>query len=165
MNVYDIQTLFEYNRWANSRTLQSVENLTEEQLNADMKNSFGGILSTLVHICGAEYVWLQRFTGMQPAIFIKKDDFPNLELLKTKWKEVEEGYAKYLAKLTEEELARTFTITTQKGDVISQKVWQALQHLVNHSTYHRGQITTMVRQIGSTPMGTDLITFYRQKNS
>jgi uncharacterized damage-inducible protein DinB len=86
-----------------------------------------------------------------------------MDTVRTKWEEVNEGYKKYLAVLTEDELARGFEITTQKGDRFSQLVWQALQHLVNHSSYHRGQITTMLRQIGGTPISTDLIAYYRLK--
>jgi uncharacterized damage-inducible protein DinB len=45
----------------------------------------------------------------------------------------------------------------------AQPLWQCLQHVANHSTYHRGQITTMLRQLGAKPAGTDLIGFYRER--
>ena len=41
--------------------------------------------------------------------------------------------------------------------------WQALQHLANHGTYHRGQVATLLRQLGVKPVSTDLIAFYRER--
>lgn len=165
MTVSDIRLLLEFNFWANAKMLQSLESVPEEKLYEDLKSSFGGIHATLVHMCGAEDIWLQRLTNVTPAVYMKKESYPAIGAVRIKWKEVDEGYKKYLSALTEDELARDFEITTQKGDRFSQKVRESLQHLVNHSSYHRGQITTMLRQIGGTPVGTDMITFYRLKNS
>jgi uncharacterized damage-inducible protein DinB len=47
--------------------------------------------------------------------------------------------------------------------VLRNPLWQALQHLVNHGSYHRGQVTTMLRQVGAGPVSTDLIVFYRER--
>ena len=164
MNIDDFKVLYEFNSWANARTRQAVESLPEEKIYIDMKNSFGSIHGTLVHLVGAENVWLQRVSGASVGVFIKGEQFPTYESLKTKWSEVEEGWQKYILALSEEVLPRTLTYKNLKGDEVSDIVWMALQHIVNHSTYHRGQITTMIRQAGGTPVGTDLIAFYRQRN-
>ena len=164
MNKSDLTTLFDFNRWANARTLEAIKSVPEEKLYLDLKDSFGGIHATLVHYCGAENVWLQRLTGVTPPQYMKKEDYPTYASVKVKLLDVEEGYKKYFSTLTEEDLLKDYIITTQKGDTFAQKVWQSLQHLVNHSSYHRGQITTMIRQVGGTPIGTDLISFYRLQN-
>ena len=164
MNIADFKTLFEFNSWANARTLQAVDTLPEEQLYVDLKNSFGSIHGTLVHLCGAEDIWLQRMNGADPGVFMKKDAFPTYASVKARWSDVEAGWKKYISVLTETELGRTLTFHNLKGEQVTQKVWQSLQHLVNHSTYHRGQITTMIRQSGGKPVGTDLIAFYRLQN-
>lgn len=164
MTIQDFQILFEFNSWANVRTEQAVESLPEEKLYIDLKNSFGSIHGTLVHLAGAEDIWLQRMNGADPGKFMKKDEYPTYTSVKTKWSEVEAGWQKYISTVKEEELARTLVFHNLKGEQVSQLVWQSLQHLVNHSSYHRGQITTMIRQSGGTPVGTDLITFYRLKN-
>ncbi len=163
MTIREFQVLFKFNSWANARTLQAVDSLPEDQLYNDLKNSFGSIHGTLVHLCGAEDIWLQRLNGANPGVFMKKDNFPTYASVKLKWNDVEEGFQLYLSKLTEEELVRTLIFNTLKGDTVTQKVWQSLQHLVNHSTYHRGQITTLIRQSGGIPVGTDLIAFYREQ--
>ena len=164
MTITDFKILFEFNSWANARTIQALDSLPEEQLYVDLKNSFGSIHGTLVHLCGAEDIWLQRMNGSDPGVFMKKENFPTYASVKTKWGEVETGWEKYLLKLTNEQLAQPLTFHNLKGEKVTQIVWQSLQHLVNHSTYHRGQITTMIRQSGGTPIGTDLIAFYRLQN-
>ncbi len=163
MTIQEFITLFKFNSWANARTLQAVDTLSEELLYVDLKNSFGSIHGTLVHLCGAEDIWLQRMNGSDPGVFMKKEQYPTYASVKTKWKEVEVGWDKHLLQLTDKQLAQTLTFHNLKGEKVSQIVWQSLQHLVNHSTYHRGQITTMIRQSGGTPIGTDLIAFYRQQ--
>jgi uncharacterized damage-inducible protein DinB len=88
---------------------------------------------------------------------------PDYSAVKAKWQEAEKGMLTYVHSLTEEQLSQTFTFLNIKSEPVSNVLWQALQHLVNHGTYHRGQITSMIRQLGGTPANTDLIGFYRQK--
>jgi uncharacterized damage-inducible protein DinB len=164
MTTQDFRILFDFNSWANVRTIQALDTLQEEKLYVDLKNSFGSIHGTLVHLCGAEDIWLQRLNGADPGVFMKKDQYPTYTSVKTKWKEVDAGWEKYFPKLTDEQLTQSLTFHNLKGEKVTQIVWQSLQHLVNHSTYHRGQITTMIRQSGGTPIGTDLIAFYRLQN-
>ncbi len=163
MTINDFTLLFDFNNWANARTRRAVESLPEEKLYVDMKNSFGSIHGTVVHIVGAEDIWLQRLQGAERGIFMKQEDYPTYESVKTKWNDVEKQFAQFLPTMTEEILARDLVFFNLKGEKVSQKIWMSLQHLVNHSTYHRGQITTLVRQASGTPVGTDLIAFYRQR--
>jgi uncharacterized damage-inducible protein DinB len=97
--------------------------------------------------------------------FLTVADLPNITAVKSKWEEVEKGMLSYVHSLNEEQLQTTFTFLNFKGEPVSNVLWQALQHLVNHGTYHRGQITSMIRQLGGTPANTDLIGFYRQKSN
>lgn len=64
--------------------------------------------------------------------------------------------------VTPDDLVRVHDIRTTKGEPYSHPLWQMMQHLINHGTYHRGQVTTMLRQLGVKPVATDLIAFYRQ---
>ena len=162
MNAIDFNHLFRFNNWANARTRQAMESLPEEKLYVDMKNSFGSIHGTVVHIVGAEDIWLQRLNGADRGHFMKPEEYPTYASVAKKWNELEQAFSAYLKGLTDEILARDLVFHNLRGEQVSQKVWMSLQHLVNHSTYHRGQITTLVRQAGGTPIGTDLIAYYRQ---
>jgi uncharacterized damage-inducible protein DinB len=76
---------------------------------------------------------------------------------------VEASRQQFLAALTDADVLRDVHYTDTRGNQHVTPLWQLMQHVVNHSTYHRGQITTMLRQVGATPMPTDLIFFYREQ--
>ena len=69
----------------------------------------------------------------------------------------------YVGGLSAADLERSFDYRDMKGNPHSSLLWQTLQHVANHSTYHRGQVTTLLRQLGAKPVGTDLIGFYRER--
>ena len=163
MTLSDINLLFEFNYWAKAKMLGALDTLPEADLYKDFKTSFKGIHGTLVHICAAENTWLQRFAGNPSPKFLKIDDLPTYAAVKTKWSEVEKEMLSYVGGLNEEVLTQKFSFTTSDGKSVSNVRWQTLQHLVNHGTYHRGQITSLIRQLGGTPVSTDLIAFYRQR--
>lgn len=162
MDIQDFRTLYEYNSWANHRTLDSCASLTPEQFTRDLGSSFGSVRDTLVHILGAEWIWLERWHGRVPAGLPVAKDFPDLESVRRRWAEVERDLIDYIASLTPEDLQRTIQFKTLAGVPVSQPLWPCLQHLANHSTYHRGQIATLLRQLGAKPVSTDLIGFYRE---
>ncbi len=161
MTLQEIKTLHAYNAWANNRVFGNVENLPAEQYMKDMKSSHGGIHGTLTHLVGTEKIWLERFTGnVQP--FLKATEIPNVAELKKAWERTGYETAKWLGMMSDKKLNEIFEMKTLKGDVYKHIYWQAFQHVVNHSSYHRGQIITMLRQIDAQPISTDLIQFYRE---
>ena len=164
MDIQDFRTLYQYNSWANHRTLDSCASLTPEQFTRDMGSSFGSVRDTLVHILGAEWIWLERWHGRVPAGLPAAKDFPDLESVRRRWTEVERDLTDYIASLTPEDLQRVVQFKTLAGVPVSQPLWPCLQHLANHSTYHRGQIATLLRQLGAKPVSTDLIGFYREQS-
>lgn len=166
MHLQDIHNLYEYNYWANHRLLEIIETLAQEQFTKDLGSSHGGIQGTLVHTMGAEEIWLKRWKGESPATFYSAEDFPTIEALSNQWEMVEMemmGFCHLLK--TEEDIKKSISYKNLKGEAFSQPLWQLMQHLVNHSTYHRGQIVTMLRQIGVKPVGTDLVTYFREQHT
>jgi uncharacterized damage-inducible protein DinB len=164
MTIAEIRTLYEYNYWAKARIMNVVETLSHDQFTKNLGSSHGGVHGTLVHIMGAEEIWLKRWQGTSPSSFYKAEDFPTFDAVENHWKMVEHEMMGYCHMLkTENDIQRVVTYKDLKGNQYSQLLWQAMQHLVNHSTYHRGQVVTMLRQLGVKPIGTDLITFYREK--
>src|ERR1700689_3822285 len=67
------------------------------------------------------------------------------------------------ASLNADDLHRIVQYKTVAGTAQAQPLWQMLQHVANHSTYHRGQVTTLLRQLGAKATSTDLIAFYRER--
>lgn len=165
MNVDDFRILFDYNSWANRRTLDACAALDSEQFTRDLGSSFRSVRDTLVHIGGAEWIWLERWHGRSPQGMPPGSDFPDLESVRRRSAEIERNLLDYVASLTPENLQRVMRFKAMNGAAMAEPLWQCLQHLANHGTYHRGQITTMLRQLGAKPVGTDLIGYYRQLNA
>ena len=160
MTLSELKLLHAYNSWADNRIFEALAQLSPEQYTQDMKGSHGGIQSTLVHLVGAEKVWLERFQGdAQP--FLSEHTPGSLADLKGIWEKVGYDTATWLNSMNDKKLQEAFTMKNLKGETFTHVYWQAFQHVVNHSTYHRGQIITMLRQLGVKPPGTDLIMFYR----
>ena len=67
--------------------------------------------------------------------------------------------------LTQEDLDRVIEYQTMKFGAYRNPLWESMQHVVNHGTYHRGQVTTLLRQLGARPMLTDLMHFYRERSA
>jgi len=165
MNRQDIFTLYEYNAWANGRVLRAVEPLAPEMFLKDLKNSFPSVRDTLAHILGAEWIWLRRWHGESPSQILPAADFPSLASLKERFAALETERHAFLEGLTEKRLTQSFDYKDTAGNAHSLRLVQSLQHLVNHGTYHRGQITTMLRQLGATPVSTDMSRFYLERDS
>lgn len=161
MTLSELKLLHAYNSWATNRIFDALSRVPEDIYLRDFKSSHGGVHGTLVHMVGAEKIWLERFLGdTQP--FLNKDSVRSLSELKTIWEKVGFETAKWLGTMSDRKLQDTFTMKTSKGDTFVHVFWQAFQHKVNHSSYHRGQIVTMLRQMDVKPPTTDLIQFYRE---
>ena len=163
MTPHEIQLLFTYNDWANKRALQAASVLTPEQFTKPLGNSFSSIRDTLAHIAGAEWIWLQRFQGNSPSAMPDNSQFADIAALQSHWTPIAAELLDFVAGLTQENLDSVMEYKTMKFGVYSNPMWQSLQHVVNHGTYHRGQVTTMLRQLGAQPILTDLMHFYRER--
>lgn len=159
MNKTDAEFLYEYNRWANARTLDAASRLTPEQFTRDLQSSHRSVRDTLAHTLAAEWIWLERWKGTSPKSLLNPADFPTMEPLKARWAEVEKDYLTFLDSVTDGSLSAVIAYTNTKGEEWKYPLGQMMQHLMNHSTYHRGQVTTMLRQLGALPVPVDLLVF------
>jgi uncharacterized damage-inducible protein DinB len=158
-----VQTLFAYDSWANRRSFEACAALTPEQFTQALGSSFPSVRDTLAHIVGAQFVWLERFHGRVPPGLLPPADFPDLASLTAKLNELQKSLTDYVAGLPSQDLQANFEYRDLKGRVHNNVRWHVLQHLANHGTYHRGQITTLLRQLGAKPVSTDLSAFYRER--
>ena len=163
MTPEEIQLLFAYDAWANARTLEACAALTPEQFTRGLGSSFSSVRDTLAHIVGAQWIWSERFNGRPTAGMPKADAYPDLASLGLRWAEVERDLLAFVNKISLPHLDGSFEYRDTKGDSHRSLYRETLQHLVNHGTYHRGQVTTLLRQLGAKPIGTDLIAFYRER--
>jgi uncharacterized damage-inducible protein DinB len=164
MNKDDIQLLYEYDRWANNRVLQAVLALSDEQFTRDLGGSFRSVRDTLVHIIGGEWGWLTYWKEPNPSavkdLWTRHDAlfhpsaFPNVAAVQSKWAEVEKEQTEFVNGVTNESLGKMLPFRTTQVSL-----GHLMQHMANHSTYHRGQVALMMRQLGAEPLATDFHVF------
>ncbi|HKW15455.1 MAG TPA: DinB family protein [Candidatus Krumholzibacteria bacterium] len=160
MDVIEIRTLFAFNRWANDRILTACRLLTDEEFQRDLRSSHGGVRGTLVHTLWAEWVWFRRWVGESPKTVLDEKDFPDVTAVESRWNELDQERRLFLATISDEKLTSTFSYVNRKEEHWEYSYLRAMQHTLNHSTYHRGQIVTMLRQLDRTPPVTDLLVFF-----
>jgi uncharacterized damage-inducible protein DinB len=163
MSPEDVRTLFDYNVWANRRSLAAAEGLSDEQFTKPLGSSFSSVRDTLAHICGGEWVWLERFHGRTPTAMPDIKEFATVAALRGHWIPQEEDLLNFVGGLTQESLEGVLVYKTMNFGTYRNPLCHALQHLANHGTYHRGQVTTLLRQLGAQPILTDLMHFYRER--
>ena len=163
MNKRDVEYLYEYSRWANAQVLDAVSKLTPEQFTRDLHSSHRSVRDTLAHILAAEWIWLERWRGVSPSALLAPTEFPTVESLATKWANVEGDYAEFIDGITDESLATVITYKNTKGEEWAYPLGQMMQHVMNHSSYHRGQVATMLRQLGAEVNPVDLLVFMDEK--
>jgi uncharacterized damage-inducible protein DinB len=166
MTKDDIQLLYEYDRWANNRALQAASALSAEEFTRDLGGSFPSVRDTLVHIIGGEWIWLAYWKApslgsgfltdlraRRDALF-NPDTFPNVSAVQLKWAEVEKEQTEFVNQVTNELLEKMLPFRATQV-----RLAHLMQHLANHSTYHRGQLVLMMRQLDAEPVATDFHVF------
>ena len=164
MTLNDLRSLLDYHYWARDRMLAALAAITPEQYTRDLGSSFRSIRETAVHVYAAEWAWYSRWQGQSPTALIEAETFPDLASLRQAWNELEAKVRAFLEDLGDNGLERVIEYKLLSGEPGASPFWQMLQHVVNHASYHRGQITTMLRQMGAAPgRPMDLIAFYRTR--
>jgi uncharacterized damage-inducible protein DinB len=164
MDLNSIQQLYAYNSWANQRTIAGCETLTTDQFLEPLGGSFGSVRNTLAHIMDVEWLYIERWYGRSPSAFPKPENYPDLSHIKERWNTIDSDMDQFLRELSPERLTKVIEFRNIKGILSRHPLWHVMQHVVNHGTYHRGQITTLLRQLGATPQASDLIFFYRERS-
>ncbi len=152
-----------YNIWANERICRILEKLPGEILDKEIKSSFSTIRKTVYHIWDAETLWYNRLNGRS----LKK--WPS-ELFKGSFPEFQNEFLggsgkffMYVINKDKKDLEKELSYKSVKGEPFTNRISHVIQHVVNHSTFHRGQIITMLRNAGVTELfPTDFIAFERE---
>lgn len=167
MNIADIRKLFDYTEWANDLAMDAAAKLPDANLRRDFGISHKSIFGTLLHMAGAEWLWLERWHGRSP----RKDEAwaqwttescADLAQLTDRWKRVVDRRAEFIAQLDEERLAADLPFKLLSGDPSSMQLVDQMQHVANHATLHRGQVVGMIRQLAIEPPSTDLLFYLRR---
>lgn len=165
MNPATIGGLYRYNDWANEQLLDAASRLPAADFTRDLSSSHRSIRDTLTHIVWSEWIWLQRWKGVSPTLVFAPADFPDAEALRERFRSVSGERSAFLGETSAATLLQVVEYTNLQGETWRYPLWQQLHHVVNHSTYHRGQVVTLLRQTGAAAPATDLLVYYDQGGS
>ncbi|HAO47541.1 MAG TPA: DinB family protein [Ferruginibacter sp.] len=153
-----------YTIWANQKLFDCIRDLPEEQLDREIISSFSSIRKTMLHMWDAEAIWWQRLK-LEERVLRPSDDFSGdlSELVKRSVRQ-SQIWRDWVDAATEAQLQHVFAYQNTKKEQFKQPVFEMLVHIANHGTYHRGQLVTMLRQLGVEKIPqTDIIVFFRKK--
>ena len=160
MTIRDIRRLYEYLFWAHERMMSGVQQLTPEEFGRDLGASHRSVRETLVHMMSVEWLYLSRWHGVFPDKMLSLEAFPTLEGLEERWSGIRRELRGFLGRVKKEHLNNLMVYRNIGGEEVKLPLHVGLMHLVNHATYHRGQIANMFRQLGKETEPTDLFRYY-----
>ena len=162
MKVY-LEKLASYNIWANSRLFEMMKDLSEEQWVQNTSGSFKSIGHTLQHILMAQVAWDCRINNVSyPDWMANRDSVRTKAEVIAALKASSESFLQLIASKSESELEKIITYSDLKGNPFDNSLSEIIVHVMNHSTFHRGQIVHILRDFGCTNiMATDFILFCR----
>jgi uncharacterized damage-inducible protein DinB len=149
--------LFEYNYWARDRQLQACAALAPEDFTRPLGGSFPSLRDILAHMLGVERLWLERWRGNPAPGLPPAAEFPGLAAIEVRWRAVEADMRAYLAGLTDADLCRVVSYVNTRGETWTYPLDRMLYHLWNHQSYHRGQVTDRLRQLGAPAVPVDFL--------
>lgn len=133
----------------------------DERMGEAVARNMPQSLATLQHIYLAELVWFDRISGNEEALITHYEAPGNIADLLAAFRDV---HAKWLGWLDAvEDLDVLIPHRNLKGEAFRMPAWQVVLHVVNHGSYHRGQVAAALRAAGFAPPDTDLIIWYRQQ--
>lgn len=161
-----INQLTAYDCWATRQMNRFLSQLDEAKLTMEIASSFSSLQKTVFHIKNAQALWLKRFHG-ESTLGWQENDFAGWDTLWKQWEQIAEEFRAYATWLSEVELLEEFDYQNTKGQAFRQPRYEAILHVVNHGTYHRGQLVTMAREAGVTEgiPATDIIVYFRTVGS
>ncbi len=181
MDLADIQTLYAYNRWANERLFAALDKLSEQQFATQIQSSFPSIRETVFHILFAEWLWLKRWQGTSPRSTLpdpdgsiatwntlssggipRAKDLATLTVLKAFADTIEQERQDFFRGLNEGVLQAPLQFSDMAGTPYAEPLVHLMQHVANLSSYHRGQVTTLLRQLGAETVALDMVYFFRE---
>jgi uncharacterized damage-inducible protein DinB len=152
-----------FNVWANKVITEQINQLPEEQTHKEIISSFPSLYKTVMHMMEVENIWWQRLKLVEhttPSGWFTG----SFKELSKKLLQLSQQWLEWVSAANEANITHVFAYHNTKKELFKQPVYEVLLHLFNHQTYHRGQLVTMLRQLGVDKIPpTDFIVFCRSK--
>ena len=150
-----------YTAWASGRLVEAAAGLTQEELTRDFGTADKSVLGTLVHVFGADRLWLARLKGEPANTYLTDADY-RLTVLQNDWPALYQRWKAWADGVTDATANAELSYADMSGNPFRQQVGLLVFHVVNHGTHHRGQVSGFLRAMGHAPPKLDLSFYYRE---
>jgi uncharacterized damage-inducible protein DinB len=149
-----LATMLDYSRWADERLIAAASELTDDQYTRHLGGGFGSIQAVIAHLAAAGNAWRTRFEGGRVTTLLTETQLPTVDAARRELMAAYDSFAQEAAR-SADELNATFEYRNIKNIDVRVPRWVILRQFTNHSTYHRGQLSAMLRMLDKTPPATD----------
>ena len=139
-----------YNQWANKQMINTLLQMPAGAVDKEIESSFPSLRKTVYHTWAAEDIWLQRLQHVAKPVWVAAAFDGTFEEACHNWEQVSAQLTHYVTAMEDTALHNVLHYHDTKGNAWHRPIWQVVQHVNNHATYHRGQLVTMARQAGAT---------------
>ena len=146
-----LRDMFEYVRWGDGLAIAAARTVPNDGYYRDQNISIGSIHKLMVHCMSAQWIWLCRWRGESPTRLENHEDYPTRDALEQRWPLVHSAMLDFLGLQTPKSLAREVQYKNTRGEVFSVPLGNLMLHVIDHASYHRGQLNTMIKHAGGTP--------------
>ncbi len=146
-----LQHMFDFVQWGDNELLAAARMVPDEGYYREQGISIGSIHKLLVHEMAAQWIWLSRWRGENPTRLENHEDYPTRDSVLLRWPLVHSAINDFMGTQTPKSLARDVQYRNIKGELFSLPLGDLMQHVIDHATYHRGQINTMIKHAGGHP--------------
>lgn len=150
--------LLRYNNWANRLISTTIEPFSTDLFERSVGGSFGSLKATILHLLESDYLWLQRWKGT-PLAEIPSWDTSSASAIRKLWNPIQDESLSLAEKLSP---TQNIHFITRRGVPYNLPFEEIVTHLSHHGSYHRGQITHIIRELGQKPVATDYFIFSTQ---
>jgi uncharacterized damage-inducible protein DinB len=165
MMIKHFQQLYAYNDWAWDQVFLSLERLDPAEYHLDRSFFWGSLHGLTVHALTAEWLWLRRIGGDSPTALLDPVDFPDFAMVRATWLPVRSEWKRLLESLAVADLPRPVSYRTTQGTPHTLPLLDILQHVPNHATEHRSQMTPVLYALGVPTPPLDYMRFRLESQS
>jgi uncharacterized damage-inducible protein DinB len=159
-----LRQLARYHYWANQILTERIMLLDPAQQEQTILSSFPSLYKTILHMWDSESVWWQRLKGAESVLLPSKTFNPGFKESVIGLLQQNQLWLEWANSCGKEDFKMFLSYDNSKGEHFEQPIFQMALHVFNHGTYHRGQLVTMLRQLGVEDIpGTDFILWTRKK--
>jgi uncharacterized damage-inducible protein DinB len=159
-----LATMVEYSQWADECLIAAASTLTDDQYCRRLGGGFGSVQAVIAHLAGAAHAWRTRFEGGRVTTLLTEEQVPTLDEARRELTQAYDVFAREAAR-SPDELSELFEYRNIYGRDVRVPRWAVLRHFVNHATYHRGQLASMLRMLDKTPPSTDFTVWVSQQQA